>query len=113
MGFTSSFLTLTPSLCVFRKNMHVKRLSGRIKAKGETEETDLGFCSNSTVTVSAVTWKNRYCSHTGGHHRGILKQKIHLAPSWRFNGTTSVLLIKVISKKTFVDNPKIRVNIVA
>lgn len=63
MAFTSSFHTFTPSLCVFRKNMHVKRLPGRIKAKGETEETNLGFCSNSTVTVSAVTWKNRYCSH--------------------------------------------------
>lgn len=35
MDFTSSVLTFTPSLCVCKKNMHVRRLSGHINRNGD------------------------------------------------------------------------------
>lgn len=46
MDFTSSVLTFTPSLCVCKRNMHVRRLSGHIKQEWGTEEADRGTMAN-------------------------------------------------------------------
>lgn len=46
MDFTSSVLIFTPSLCVCKRNMHVRRLSGQIKQEWGTEEADRGTMAN-------------------------------------------------------------------